>query len=193
MVGFPVRAAAVALLCAALAGCASSSRDYGQYSGVTGAPLECVPYARARSHIDIYGDAYTWWDQAAGHYTRSSEPQQGAVMVLYGYAGPERAHLAVVRAVVDSRDIRVDHANWLDDGAVYVDDPVEDVSDANDWSQVRVYNQKAGAWGVHIYPVRGFIGPGPDTNPVPVARSGSGQDAIAALLSQDEAGAGGEN
>ncbi|MBU6372483.1 MAG: hypothetical protein KJS97_07095 [Alphaproteobacteria bacterium] len=24
-------------------------------------PLQCVPYARERSGIDIYGDAVTWW------------------------------------------------------------------------------------------------------------------------------------
>ena len=26
------------------------------------AGLECVPYARAHSAIDIHGDAYTWWN-----------------------------------------------------------------------------------------------------------------------------------
>jgi hypothetical protein len=80
-------------------------------------------------------------------------------MVLTGYAGPQHGHVAVVRAVVSPREIRVDHANWLDDGSVYVDDPVMDVSDANDWSQIRVFNIKARAWGSKIYPVKGFIGP----------------------------------
>jgi hypothetical protein len=28
--------------------------------------LQCVPYARQVSGIQIYGDAWTWWDQAAG-------------------------------------------------------------------------------------------------------------------------------
>ena len=46
------------------------------------------------------------------------------------------------------------------DGAIFTDDPVLDVSDQNDWSQVRVWNPRAGAWGTKIYPVQGFIGPG---------------------------------
>ena len=62
--------------------------------------------------------------------------------------------------VISPREIRVDHANWLDDGAIYLDDPVADVSADNDWSAVRVWNIKTGAWGGKIYPVQGFIGPG---------------------------------
>ncbi len=31
-------------------------------------PLQCVPYAREHSGVKIYGDAYTWWDKAAGKY-----------------------------------------------------------------------------------------------------------------------------
>ena len=29
---------------------------------------QCVPFARAASGIQIYGDAWTWWDQAEGRY-----------------------------------------------------------------------------------------------------------------------------
>jgi surface antigen len=122
-------------------------------------PLQCVPYARDHSQIKIYGDAYTWWDQAAAKFQRSGAPESGAVMVLSGYAGPERGHLAVVQKIVSPREIRVDHANWLDDGSVYLNDPVADVSAENDWSQVRVWNIKTGAWGGNIYPVQGFILP----------------------------------
>ena len=78
-------------------------------------------------------------------------------MVLSNYAGPDRGHVAVVERIVSSREIRVDHANWLDDGAIYVNDPVADISPDNDWSMVRVFNIKTGAWGGHIYPVQGFI------------------------------------
>jgi hypothetical protein len=122
-------------------------------------PLQCVPYARDHSAIEIYGDAYTWWDQAAGKFPRGTTPQSGAVMVLSGYAGPERGHLAVVQKIISPREIRVDHANWLDDGSIYLNDPVVDVSAENDWSQVRVWNIKTGAWGGNIYPVQGFILP----------------------------------
>ena len=44
--------------------------------------LQCVPYARQVSGIQIYGDAHTWWGQAAGRYERGSVPQVGAVMAF---------------------------------------------------------------------------------------------------------------
>jgi hypothetical protein len=134
-------------------------------------PLQCVPYARAHSGINIYGDAYTWWDKAAGHFARGAEPKTGAVLVLAGYAGANRAHLAVVHDIVSSREIRVDHANWLDDGAIYTNDPVVDVSPDNDWSAVKVWNIRASAWGTRTYGVQGFIGPGPEDMSDRVARN----------------------
>ena len=145
-------------------------------------PLQCVPYARDHSAVKLYGDAWTWWDQAAGKFPREASPQSGAVMVLTNYAGPERGHVAVVRALVSPREIRVDHANWLGDGAIYLDDPVWDVSADNDWSAVKVWNVQTGSWGLKIYPVQGFIGPGgadasaPDNPPMPQS-----QDQIALL------------
>jgi len=202
MVGSVVRLAAAAAFSAILAGCAGPSDGYGggydggdyRDSGGTAppdAPLQCVPFARDRAGIPIYGDAYTWWDQAAGRYARSSTPSAGAVMVLYAYAGPDRAHLAVVREIVDDRDIRVDHANWLDDGGVYLDNLVRDVSQANDWSQVRVFNVKTGSWGTKVYPVQGFIGPGPDTDRLHLAQNPAAAprhpDPIADLLAQNAA------
>ena len=130
-------------------------------------PLQCVPYARDHSTVKLYGDAWTWWDQAAGKFPREVSPESGAVMVLTDYAGPERGHVAVVRAQLSSREIRVDHANWLGDGAIYLGDPVWDVSTNNDWSAVKVWNVKTGAWGVRIYPVQGFIGPAGGAAPSP--------------------------
>lgn len=157
---------------ALLAGCVSTDDVYHAYSPPpqpnpasqvppqqTVGPLQCVPYARDHSSVKLYGDAWTWWDQAAGKFPREATPETGAVMVLQGYAGPQSGHVAVVRSVVAPREIRVDHANWLDDGAIYVDDPVADVSAANDWSEVRVWNIKTGAWGGRTYPLQGFIGP----------------------------------
>ncbi len=163
--------AAAALLALSLGGCASNVMDYqetpmprerGQTTVENDGqkPLQCVPYAREHSGIKIYGDAYTWWDKAAGKYPRRPRPEPGTVMVLNNYAGADRGHVAVVRRVVSLREIRVDHANWLDDGSIYVNDPVEDVSGDNDWSVVRVYNLKTGGWGSRLYPVQGFIGAG---------------------------------
>ncbi|HVZ68965.1 MAG TPA: CHAP domain-containing protein [Rhizomicrobium sp.] len=134
-------------------------------------PLKCVKFARERSGIDIHGDAWTWWDQAEGRYARDAMPETGAVLVLTGYAGDKRAHLAVVREMESPRVIRVDHANWLNDGRIYLDDPVADVSPDNDWSQVRVYNLRDGGWGTNVYRVQGFILPGKDeSEPLRVSR-----------------------
>jgi surface antigen len=160
--------AAAALLALGLEGCASPVMDYSQMPRERGRtevendvhkPLQCVPYVREHSAIKIFGDAYTWWDKAAGKYPRSALPEPGAVMVLSNYAGPTRGHVAVVRRVIGQREIRVDHANWLDDGSIYINNPVEDVSGDNDWSVVRVYNLKTGGWGSRLYPVQGFIEP----------------------------------
>jgi surface antigen len=161
--------AAAGLFALSLEGCASNvmdteeapmPRERGQtvVENDSHKPLQCVPYAREHSAIKIYGDAYTWWDKAAGKYPRATLPEPGAVMVLNNYAGPGRGHVAVVRRVVGAREIRIDHANWLDDGSIYVNNPVEDVSSGNDWSMVRVYNLKTGGWGAKLYPVQGFIG-----------------------------------
>jgi hypothetical protein len=173
-----VRIAALAFMAAGLAGCASDQAIYSSPSAEPDAklaleppqqkPLQCVPYAREHSSVKLYGDAWTWWNQAAGKFSRRSLPQPGAVMALAGYAGPERGHVAVVRSLVSLREIRIDHANWLGDGAIYLDDPVADVSENNDWSQVKVWNIKTGGWGSRIYPVQGFIGP--DDGDVPDGR-----------------------
>jgi len=180
MVGSRVRFAAAALFLLLLNACASapdnrlaSDYEHGPRNGTRietpGSPLQCVPYARQRSGINLFGDAGTWWDQAAGHFSRNSTPVLGAVMVLTGYAGPGRGHVAVVSRMVSDREIRIDHANWLDDGAIFLDDPVVDVSSENDWSEIRVWNPRAGSWGVRTYVVRGFIGPGPAGDPDRIA------------------------
>jgi surface antigen len=132
-------------------------------------PLQCVTYARVRSGIKIHGDAGDWWELAADHYARGSEPQLGAVLVLTGYAGPHRGHLAVVTSMDGPRQIRVDHANWMDDGRIYRNDPVVDVSPDNDWSEVRVWNERDHVLGSRTYLVRGFIGPGREDDDARVA------------------------
>ena len=173
MVGSRIRLAAVTAFCLLTAACASAPNyDYSGSSGWNSAeqqptqvPLQCVPYAREHSQVKIYGDAAEWWDKATGIYARSEVPQLGSVLVLTGYAGPRHSHVAIVTAMVSSREIRVDHANWLNDGAIFTNDPVVDVSPDNDWSQVKVFNERTGAWGARIYLVQGFIGPTRD-NPL---------------------------
>lgn len=121
------------------------------------ANLQCVPFARRESGVEIYGNANTWWQQAAGRYETTQTPQEGAVLVLEGYATATRGHVAVVKEVVSPRMIIVDHANWLNAGEITRDVPIMDVSEAGDWSEVRVWHVPGRHWGGRTYNVQGFI------------------------------------
>lgn len=120
---------------------------------------ECVPYARNISGIAIWGDAVTWWAQAASRYVRSGRPAPGSVLVLRGYNDLTRGHVSFVRDVVSPRLLRIDHANWLKGGEIGLNVPVIDVSPDNDWSQVRVWHIPGGYWGGRAYQPEGFIHP----------------------------------
>ena len=139
------------------------------------ANLQCVPFARTEAGVDIHGDAYTWWDQAADRYERTTTPEEGAVLVLHGYNDPNRGHVAVVKEIVSPRMIIVDHANWLNHGEITRDVPVRDVSPNNDWSQVQVWYVPTRQWGARNYEVQGFI-----LNMLPDAQQANAQVAQAA-------------
>src|SRR5206468_1111413 len=64
--------------------------------------LQCVPYARQVSGIAIFGDAWTWWDQAAGRYERGFRPKVGAVMAFKPHGNMRLGHVAAVSRIVDS-------------------------------------------------------------------------------------------
>ena len=125
------------------------------------ANLQCVPFARQASGISIYGDAHTWWRQAAGRYPRSNLPAPGSVLVVRGYNNPGRGHVAVVARIENDRVIIVDQANWLNGGEISVGVPVLDVSRDNDWSEIRVWHIPGNHWGGRVYGVEGFIHPFP--------------------------------
>lgn len=138
----------------------------------TGARIQCVPFARDKSGIDLRGDAKSWWTLAAGKYDREKTPAVGSVIVMRGYAGADRGHVAVVRAVLSDRAIVVDHANWLNQGEVTVNVPVKDVSKRGDWSEVRVWHIPSEGWGKRVYGARGFIRPGGAIATMTAAASG---------------------
>lgn len=121
------------------------------------ANLQCVPFARRESGVEIYGNANTWWRQASDRYETAEAPSESAVMVLRGYATDRRGHVAVVKEVVSPRLIIVDHANWLNGGEITRDVPIMDVSEAGDWSEVRVWHVPGRHWGARTYRVQGFI------------------------------------
>lgn len=124
-----------------------------------GAPgiLECVPYARGTSGIRIYGDAHTWWSQAAGKYARGSVPKPGSVLAIRPHGNSTLGHVATVSRVVDARTILVNHANWSSPGQIERNVTVMDVSPMNDWSQVRVWFAPIQNLGAAHWPVAGFI------------------------------------
>lgn len=127
------------------------------------ATLQCVPYARDISGIQIYGDAHSWWGQADGRYARGDRPAKGAVMAFKPHGAMQLGHVAAVSKVVDSRTVLLNHANWstIDGTRGHIERDVMaiDVSDDNDWSAVRVWYTPIDGLGTTTYPIHGFIYP----------------------------------
>jgi surface antigen len=123
--------------------------------------LQCVPYAREVSGIQIYGDAYTWWDQAEGKYRRGNEPRVGAVMAFVPTERMQLGHVATVVKVIDHRTVLLDHANWspIEGRRGQIERGVKavDVSAKGDWSEVRVWYAPLQDLGTTRWPVAGFI------------------------------------
>jgi surface antigen len=123
--------------------------------------LQCVPYARQTSGIQIHGNAKTWWGQAAGKYDRGSTPRVGAVMAFKAIRSMPIGHVATVSRIVSDREVLVDHANWSTingrRGQIERGAKVVDVSAAGDWSQVRVWYAPTRGLGTTVYPLYGFI------------------------------------
>ena len=67
-------------------------------------------------------------------------------------------HVSVVSRLRGPRRIDVIGANWVP-GEIERDQPVIDVSAANDWSRVRVWYPPSRQLGSHVYGTYGFILP----------------------------------
>jgi surface antigen len=105
---------------------------------------QCVTFARSVSGIEIRGNANTWWSQAEGRYER-------------GHSRMRVGHVAMVSKVVSDREVLLTHANWSRRGAVETNVRAVDVSDAGDWSMVKVWYGPQGGLGTSAYPTKGFI------------------------------------
>lgn len=127
------------------------------FAAPAAAVLQCVPYARAQSGIEIRGNAGTWWDQAEGRYARGAEPRVGAVMVLRPTRAMPIGHVAMVAEIIDDRNVYLNHANWSGPGRIERRALARDVSPEGDWSQVRVWYGPQGSLGIRANPVFGFI------------------------------------
>ncbi|ACG79739.1 conserved hypothetical protein [Phenylobacterium zucineum HLK1] len=124
---------------------------------------QCVPFARLISGIQIFGDARTWWQQAAGKYETGFQPRAGAVLCFKPTSRMRLGHVAVVSQVLTDRVVQITHANWSpiegSRGKVEKDVTVIDVSPDGDWSQVKVWYDPSGDLGGSTYPTHGFIYP----------------------------------
>jgi surface antigen len=122
---------------------------------------ECVPFARLVSGIQIFGDAYTWWNQAVGRYQTGYTPKLGAVLCFKPNGKMRLGHVAVVSQVVTDRVIQITHANWspIDGsrGQIEKNVTVIDVSAAGDWSLVKVWYDPTRDIGSSTYRTYGFI------------------------------------
>ena len=142
----------------ALAACGSGGgARLGNYVGGT-VPVECAPFARALSGVQLRGEAADWWNQAGGRYARGETPSIGSVLVLRRSGRLPSGHVAVVSRVIGRREILVTQANWVHH-RVSEDQPVIDVSAENDWSLVRIWWPPVGQMGTSDYPAFGFISP----------------------------------
>jgi surface antigen len=130
--------------------------------------LQCVPYARALTGVEIRGDAHTWWGQAEGRYDRGNRPKVGAVMAFIPHGNMRLGHVAAVRRIIDKRTLLISHANWstIDGvrGHIENDVMVVDASEAGDWSRVRVWYTPNDALGTTEWPLHGFIYPAKQRN-----------------------------
>ena len=86
-----------ALVAAAWTAAPAQAQSLLEYVG------QCVPFARAASGIQIYGDAWTWWNQAAGRYARVHIPRVGSVMAFQPYGNMTLGHVDAVSDHVADR------------------------------------------------------------------------------------------
>lgn len=119
--------------------------------------LQCVPFAREASGIEIRGNAKTWWSQAAGRYERGSTPREGSVLTMPGHGRMGYGHVAMVSKVVSDREVLLTHANWSRRGGIERNVRAIDVSENGDWSRVKIWYAGNGDFGTTSYPAYGFI------------------------------------
>lgn len=134
---------------------AAAARRAGQPAAAV-ARIPCVQFVRATTDFRVSGNAHLWWSHAAGVHARGSVPEVGSVLSFKSIKAMPMGHVAVVSRVVSSREIRIDHSNWVHRGVLRGAEVV-DVSPRNDWTAVRVSLKPGAAAYGSIYPTNGFI------------------------------------
>jgi surface antigen len=121
---------------------------------LTAAVLQCAPYAREISGIQLFGRAADWWDQAQGRYVRGNEPRVGAVLAFSASRSMPAGHVAMVSKVVGAREVLLTHANWSYRGGIERNVRAVDISPNNDWSEVKVWYAPIGDLGLRPNPTQ---------------------------------------
>lgn len=147
------------MILALMAVCVFPQNSYAAEAKKSG--WQCVTYVRAISPVKLFGNAWTWWQQAASKYQRGHDPKVGSVLVFQKSPSMRSGHVALVRQKLNDREILIEHANWAPAGTsgrgkVTTDAKVIDVSPANDWTEVRVWYEGAQTFGRVNYSY-GFI------------------------------------
>lgn len=119
----------------------------------------CTDYVASEFGIGVYGDAWEWWNDSrftSTGYTKSSIPAVGSIIVFNNWQKNPAGHVGIVREIVSSSEIRIDHSNWHWDGNVQKGVGVKQASGS--WTQVLVkYNPDDTNYGGTAYPVQGFL------------------------------------
>lgn len=130
--------------------------------------LQCAPFARQVSGIELYGNANSWWGQAEGRYERGHAPREGAVLAFAASRAMPVGHVAMVSKVVSDREVLLTHANWSYRGGIERNVRAIDVSPNNDWTDVRVWYGPIGGLGLRSNPAQGFIYPEKASDAAPI-------------------------
>lgn len=133
-----------------LAACAGGR---GSWNG----SVQCAPYAREHSAVNLRGAAASWWGEAQGQYNRTSSPCGGCAGVsIYRQAAIGPCFCGQTGAKFPPC---AGGSRKLGAGEVTHRAPVVDVSPNNNWTRVRVWWSPIHAMGKTVYPVYGFIEP----------------------------------
>jgi surface antigen len=81
----------------------------------------------------------------------------GAVLAFAPTGRMRLGHVAMVSEIVSDREVLLTHANWSHRGRVETNVRAIDVSDAGDWSKVKVWYGPNDGLGASTYPTKGFI------------------------------------
>lgn len=143
-------------LCALVLACSLMTSGAAQ---ARGGYLQCAPFARQVSGIQLFGRAAGWWSAAVGRYARGNQPQVGAVLSFAASRSMPAGHVAMVSQIVSGREVLLTHANWSRRGGIEHNVRAVDVSAAGDWSMVKVWFSPIGDLGQRANPANGFIYP----------------------------------